>query len=65
MSLFSLESVHNYCPYCGEPIELLIDCSVHAQEYVEDCQVCCRPMVITAEVDNEGDVSVRIRSDDE
>lgn len=33
-----------YCPYCGEPIELAIDSSGGEQAYVEDCQVCCRPI---------------------
>lgn len=35
------------CPYCGEQIELSIDCSVEQQEYVEDCSVCCRPITVT------------------
>ena len=35
------------CPYCGEWLEVLIDPSVRLQEYVEDCQVCCRPMTLT------------------
>ena len=33
-----------YCPYCGELISVLIDFSVTEQEYIEDCQVCCRPI---------------------
>ena len=32
------------CPYCGEAISVLIDCSVAEQDYIEDCQVCCRPI---------------------
>ena len=32
------------CPYCGETITILIDTSAGDQSYVEDCQVCCRPM---------------------
>lgn len=32
------------CPYCGESIEILIDTSVPQQRYIEDCQVCCRPI---------------------
>jgi len=32
------------CPYCGEIITVLIDCSIEEQEYIEDCQVCCRPI---------------------
>ncbi|HEX7043081.1 MAG TPA: CPXCG motif-containing cysteine-rich protein [Burkholderiales bacterium] len=33
------------CPYCGETFETAIDASGGNQEYVEDCQVCCRPIV--------------------
>ena len=36
----------SFCPYCGEPIELLIDTSVAEQEYVEDCEVCCNPIEV-------------------
>ena len=38
-------------PYGGEAMEILLDASVPEQEYVEDCQVCCRPMVIHCYVD--------------
>lgn len=34
------------CPYCWEPIDLLLDASAGAQEYVEDCAVCCRPIIV-------------------
>lgn len=44
---------------------MLIDCSVHEQEYVEDCQVCCRPIMVHANIDNEGDPSVFLSSEDE
>jgi len=43
---WGVETVASSCPYCGEPVELLIDCSAGPQRYVEDCQVCCRPMVL-------------------
>ena len=39
-----LVSRDEQCPYCGEWIEVLIDCSVAEQRYIEDCQVCCRPI---------------------
>lgn len=35
------------CPWCGEPLEILVDVTGGDQCYVEDCQVCCAPMVIT------------------
>lgn len=38
------------CPYCGESIEVMVDTSVPHQEYIEDCQVCCRPITLRVEV---------------
>lgn len=38
-----IESIYEQCPYCGESIELLIDASGGDEEYIEDCEVCCRP----------------------
>ena len=34
------------CPYCWQPIEVVLDLSVDAQRQIEDCSVCCRPIVI-------------------
>jgi len=28
------------------------------QNYIEDCEVCCRPIVLDVSVDVEGDVAV-------
>jgi transcription elongation factor Elf1 len=44
------------CPYCGEPITMLLDLSASDQRYVEDCEVCCSPIelrfrVVDGEVD--------------
>lgn len=43
-----------HCPYCGEPFETLIDLSGGSSSYVEDCQVCCRPIEFKVEVDHAG-----------
>jgi len=43
------------CPYCGEPITMLLDLSVTVQEYVEDCEVCCRPISLRFRTE-EGEV---------
>ena len=60
-----LQSSTIQCPYCGEEIEILVDCSVQNQEYIEDCDVCCRPIVISAEV-AEGELeSLDVRTEDE
>ena len=39
------------CPYCGEWLEVFIDPSLRQQEYIEDCQVCCRPITLTVTLD--------------
>ncbi|MGN6192119.1 MAG: CPXCG motif-containing cysteine-rich protein [Rhodanobacteraceae bacterium] len=52
------------CPYCGEPIELVVDDSAGDASYVEDCPVCCRPMQVEVETNGDG-VSVRVRTGDE
>jgi len=59
-----LESVLITCPYCGETIDLSIDCSVEQQEYVEDCAVCCQPITVSVDC-SEQPPSVRARRDDE
>ena len=46
------------CPWCGERFETAVDASAGDAEYVEDCQVCCRPIVIRLHVDGDGDASI-------
>jgi hypothetical protein len=53
------------CPYCGETIGVLVDDSIPEQQYVEDCEVCCRPILVSITVDTDGDVSVTAMSEDE
>jgi hypothetical protein len=60
-----LPSVGIQCPYCGESIEILVDESAGDQRYVEDCQVCCRPISIAVSVDEDGVLRVDASSEDE
>lgn len=53
------------CPSCGEPLEILIDRSIRRQEYIEDCQVCCRPMTLHVDIDDDGDIRVEARAEAE
>lgn len=41
------------CPSCGEAITMLLDLSVSRQEYIEDCEVCRRPILIFYQSDGE------------
>lgn len=59
------EEVEIECPYCGERITLLVDGSAGAQEYVEDCQVCCRPINISVMVNEDEYLQVEVRREDE
>ena len=48
MDLRQTLSEHSFsCPYCGEGISMVLDLSVSEQRYVEDCEVCCRPIEIS------------------
>jgi transcription elongation factor Elf1 len=34
------------CPYCSERISMVLDTSVKRQKYIEDCEVCCKPIEV-------------------
>lgn len=42
------------CPYCWERITMVIEPTDELQEYVEDCEVCCNPILIGFARDDEG-----------
>ncbi len=60
------------CPYCGEWLEIFIDRSVRRQEYIEDCQVCCKPITLTVTLggldepvgNDDDDAHVEARTED-
>ncbi len=50
-----------HCPHCGEQVEITLDAGGGAiQEYVEDCEVCCRPWQLTVTFDDDGHADVEI-----
>lgn len=34
------------CPYCWQQISMVLDSSESHQIYVEDCEVCCKPIEV-------------------
>jgi len=32
------------CPYCWEHISMILDSQEENADYIEDCEVCCRPI---------------------
>jgi len=55
--LQAIESALIFCPYCGESLEITIDISGGQQSYIEDCNVCCRPITIDVNVNEQGELS--------
>ncbi len=53
------------CPYCGEGIEVVLDLSVEHQAYIEDCQVCCRPIEFDVTAHPGSDVVVVVSHENE
>jgi hypothetical protein len=53
------------CPACGEPISVLVDTSVPFQTYVEDCEVCCRPLLISVRAEDGLVVGFEARREDD
>lgn len=53
------------CPYCGEIITVLIDPQQVDSQYIEDCQVCCRPIVFNVYDDQQGDIQVTLSAEDD
>lgn len=55
-----------WCPYCGEPNEIGVDPGGGAaQEYVEDCAVCCRPWRVMVAYGADGTARVSVGTADE
>lgn len=58
-------SVEAACPYCGEVVEVLVDPGGgEQQQYVEDCEVCCRPWRVTLRWNGETPSVELAREDD-
>jgi len=41
------------CPYCWQEISMVLDASEPHQTYVEDCEVCCKPIEVEYTLENE------------
>jgi phage FluMu protein Com len=39
------------CPHCGELQDINIELLQEQQSYIEDCQICCKPMVLNIQID--------------
>jgi len=54
------------CAFCGEENEVFIDRTVSKrQQFTEDCEVCCRPNLVTVYIDPDASVWVDAEREDE
>lgn len=53
------------CPYCGEAMDVLIDIADLDEQYIEDCQVCCRPITFSIFEDGNDYLCVNVFSEDD
>ena len=44
------------CPHCGQSISVLLDLSVPVQEYIGDCEACCRSIEVKYRVGEDGEI---------
>lgn len=58
-----LQTTQIQCPYCWETFETVVDCSVPEQTYIEDCYVCCQPIVMQVTVDGEGVITMNAHAE--
>lgn len=60
-----LQFVQITCPYCGESFETGVDASAGTASYIEDCQVCCKPIEFHVRLNAEDEIEVDVHRTDE
>jgi len=41
------EEIQFQCPYCYSSISMLLESLYSNQTYIEDCEVCCKPIEVS------------------
>lgn len=59
----ALQEQSAMCPYCGETISLLLDCTQAGDRYVEDCFVCCQPIVVSLYTGEDGELQCQLSAE--
>lgn len=55
-----------FCPYCGESVVIALDPGGGpVSEYVEDCEVCCRPWDVRVQYHTDGTAQVSVTAADD
>lgn len=49
------------CAFCGEENDVLVDNSgARTQRFTEDCQVCCRPNLLSIVIQRDNSVEIAV-----
>lgn len=54
MRINAEQEVFFICPYCWQQISMIFDTSSGEREYIEDCENCCKPIVVHFSVNDDG-----------
>ncbi|MDA9557076.1 CPXCG motif-containing cysteine-rich protein [Vibrio sp.] len=46
------------CPYCCETLTVLINREDIDNDYIEDCQVCCKPILFQVSADEANELTI-------
>ena len=63
MNNWALQEQVVSCPYRGEGISVLLNPEDVGVEYIEDCQVCCRPIEFLISENEHGALDARVQSE--
>jgi len=60
-----LNEYHAYaCAFCGQENEVFIDGSGgNYQQFTEDCEICCRPNLVTITIARDGDIFLDVEQE--
>ncbi len=51
--MFSENEVFFFCPYCFESISMVFELLHGSQNYIEDCEVCCRAIEVKFKIQED------------
>ncbi|MEW6055995.1 MAG: CPXCG motif-containing cysteine-rich protein [Bdellovibrionota bacterium] len=55
--MISEQEISTQCPYCFSPIVVVCEPFSGTQTYVEDCEVCCKPIQISYRTDEDSNIT--------
>ncbi len=62
--MFNEKEVFFQCPYCAQRISFLCEEIHGSQQYIEDCEVCCQPILMHFVVEDGEIVSFSVERSD-